>query len=179
MEECVPGETPDTRSGVLDKLSGKAKQVVGNIIGNETLAEEGALQERKADTAEHASRLAADAEQTEHEADLTAKEEHNRLEQARVQAELAEHTRADEIEREARAERAAVAAEAARRETAAAQQAQAEHASLDRKEADVVAERIDGAQEAAEIAQDARRAEAAADALDAAQRNLDEQTTGA
>ena len=172
----MPEETPDTRTGVLDKLTGKAKQVVGNIIGNETLAEEGALQERKADTAEHASRLAADAEQTKHEADLMAKEEQNRLEQARVQAELAEHTRSDEIEREARAERAAVAAEAARKETAAAQQERAEHASLDRKEVDVVAERIDGTQEAAQIEQDARRAEATAEALDAAQHDLDQQT---
>ena len=33
-------------------------------------------------------------------------------------------------------------------------------------------------QEAAEIEEDARRAQAAADALDAAQRNLDQQTTG-
>jgi uncharacterized protein YjbJ (UPF0337 family) len=174
----VPEESPDTSPSVLDKLAGKAKQAVGHIVGNETLAEEGALQERKADTAKHATRLTAEAEQAEREADLTAEQEQNRLRQARVQAELAEQTRADEIEREARAERAAVAAEAVRKEATAAQQEQAEESRLDRKEVDVVVERIEGAQEAAEIEQDARRAEAAADALDAAQRNLDQQTTG-
>ena len=172
----MPEEAPDTNRGVLDKLAGKAKQAVGNIIDNETLAEEGALQERKADTAKDATRLIAEAEQAEREAELTAEQEHNRLEQARVEAELAEQTRVDEIERQEQAERAAIAAETARKEAAAAQQEQAEADRLDRKEVDVVAERIDGAQEAAEIEQDARRAEETADALDAAQRNLDQQT---
>ena len=174
----MPEESPDTRRGVLDKLAAKAKQAVGSLVGNETLAEEGALQERKADTAKDATRLTAEAQQAEREADLTAEQEENRLEQARIEAELAEQTRADEIEREERAERAAVAADVARKEATAAQQEQAEEARLDRQEADVVAERIDGAQEAAEIDEDARRAEAVADALDAAQRNLDQQTTG-
>ena len=174
----MPEDTPDTSGGVLDKLAGKAKQVVGNIVGNETLAEEGSLQERKADTALDATRLAAEAEQAEREADLAAEQEQNRLDQARVEAELAEQTRADQIEREEAAERAAVADEAARKEAAAAQAAQAEQARLDRKQAEVVADRIDGAQKAAQIEQDARRAEATADALDAAQqqpRPADEQ----
>ena len=127
-------ESPDTSGGVLDKLAGKAKQAVGSIVGNETLAEEGALQERKADTTKEAARLTAEAQQAERKADLAAEQEQNRLEQARIEAELAEQSRADEIEREERAERAAVAAEAARKEATAAQQEQAEEARLDRKE---------------------------------------------
>lgn len=174
----MPEETPEPHGGVVDKLAGKAKQAVGRIVGDENLAEEGALQERKADTAKDATRLTAEALQAEREADLAAEQEANRLEQARIEAELAEQSRADEVEREERAERAAVAADIHRKEAIAVQQEQAAEARLDRKEGDVVAELIDGAQEAAEIDEDARRAEAAADALDAAQRNLDQHTTG-
>lgn len=175
----MPDETThDTSGGVFDKLAGKAKQAVGTLVGNDALAREGELQEKKVDTAQEAKILATEADQAERQSALTAEQEANRLDQQRVQAELDERARLAQIDRDEQDAKAAVAQEAARREAAVERQEQLEEAVLDRKEVDVVAERIDGAQEAAEIAEEARNAEAAAEALQAAQRDLEQKTTG-
>ena len=88
----MPETTPTPDGGVFDKLVGKAKEAVGNLLGNDDLAEEGSLQREKADAAEEAARRQAAAEQAEREAALAAEQEENRIEQRRVQAELAERT---------------------------------------------------------------------------------------
>ena len=174
----MPDETTNASGGLFDKLAGKAKQAVGSLVGDDTLAAEGELQQEKVDKADEARRLSAEAEQAERESDLAADQEANRLAQQRVQAELDERARRQELEREEHAAKAEVAQEAVRREATVERQEQLEEAVLDRKEVDVVAAHIDGAQEAAEIDQEARQAEAAAEALQAAQSSLENKTPG-
>jgi uncharacterized protein YjbJ (UPF0337 family) len=171
-------EGPGRAGGLFERVIGKTKEAVGNLIGNDDLATEGELQQTKADKAAEAERLAAEAEHAEKKAEVTAEAEANRIEQQRVQGDLAERERLQQVAREKAQAKVEVERQAARREEAIERQAEAEEKTIQRHEVDAVAERIDGQAEAAEIAQEAKRAEAAADALDAAQRELERQQTG-
>lgn len=159
---------------VFDKVAGKAKEVVGTVIGDETLVEEGELQQRKAATAKTAAELAAEAEQREAQAEVTAEQAANRVEQQRVAAELAERTRVQQLERERTEAEAAIEREAAQREVALERQHAVEERVLDARETEVVVDLADDAREAAAIELEAKRANAAADALESAQRNLEQ-----
>jgi uncharacterized protein YjbJ (UPF0337 family) len=171
-------EGPGRSGGLFEKVAGKAKEAVGSLIGNDDLASEGRLQQTKAEKAAEAERLAAQAEQADEQAEVAAAAETNRIEQQRVNGELAERERLQQIERDKTAAQAEVERNAQRREAVIERQAEAEEAVIERHEVDAVAERIDGQVEAAEIAQEAKRAAAAAEALDAAQRELERQQTG-
>ena len=174
----MPEDTPTPSGGLLDKLAGKTKQALGKVTGNEELIDEGALQTQKAKTTAEVARLQAEAEQAEREAELAAAQETNRVEQARVEADLAERERTGQIARDEQVAKAEVAELDTRKHEVAAAQERAEEAALRRKEVVAMNERIDGAHEAAKIDAEARQAEAVADALDAAQQNLNQQSTG-
>ncbi len=169
-------QNPTPTGGVIDKLAGKAKQAVGNLVGNDDLAAEGELQEEKAAAAKDAARLELEAEHAEREAEVAAEQERNRVEQLRVESELADRARDEQIERVASAEKAEAARLAARKEAVAADLERQDEAEVARHQVEAVAERIDGAQEVAEVEAEAQQAEAAAELLDAAQQNLDQQT---
>ena len=174
-EHEVPGQRS---SGVFEKVAAKAKKTVGRLMGNQDLTEEGELQEAKAETAEDATRLTTEAEQRQREADVAAEQEANRIEQERVQADLARAEREEQIERDRKVEEARVDNESARRRAAVNDQARHDDEMIEHGEQATVAARIDGALEATAISQEAKQAEAAAEALDAAQRELERQQTG-
>jgi uncharacterized protein YjbJ (UPF0337 family) len=166
-------ETPrHAGSGVFEKVAGKAKAVVGRLIGNDDLAEEGELQQAKAKTAQEAAVLMDEAEQRDREADLASEQEANRIERERVEAELAQAERDAQIERERQTEVTRIEQQAARSRAVVSAQADHDDDVLRQREQAVVAAHVEGVIEAAAIKQEARQAEAAADALEAAQRNL-------
>src|SRR5215207_11513770 len=72
VSEAVPNVRPG--SGVVDRVVGKTKEVVGSATDNEDLREEGVLQQQKAAVEEQARKDAADAALSTAEADLTSKE---------------------------------------------------------------------------------------------------------
>jgi uncharacterized protein YjbJ (UPF0337 family) len=158
----------------FDRFAGKTKQVVGNIIGDDTLTEEGELQQRKAETAKEAVELTAEAEQREAEARVKAEQSTNRLAQQRVAVELAERQRIARLEQERATTDASIDREAARREEDLDRQHAAEERILDMNESAVVVDLVDDASDAAQLELEAKRAETAADALKAAQRNLEQ-----
>ena len=106
---------PEKKSGLVDKLAGKVKAAAGNIAGHRDLAEEGELQQAKGARADEAARLEAQAEQAADEARTKAEVESNAVEQARLQAEIDEAERLDDIERQRGAEEARAASLADRR----------------------------------------------------------------
>lgn len=165
-------------SGLLEKIVGKTKKVVGRVVGNDDLAEEGELQHAKAETAEDAARLVAEAEQRDREADLAAEQTANRIEQERVEAELSRIEREDEIEREHDAEKMKIDQQSAHARDVAVDQARSVDQMIRKQEHDVDAARLDGVVEAATIAQRAKLASSAADALDAAKKDLEHHPNG-
>lgn len=161
-------------NSVFDKVAGKAKEVVGAVIGDEDLAQEGELQQEKARAAKAAVELTAEAEQREAEAELKAEITQNRLEQQQVAADLAERTREQQLERERAATQAAVDREALEREAAVRREQLAAERAIDAQETEVVVDLVEDVSAAKEIEREAKQAEQAAEALSSAQRNLEQ-----
>lgn len=159
---------------VFDKVAGKAKEVVGAVIGNEDLAQEGELQQEKARAGKAAVELTAEAEQREAEAELKAEVTQNRLEQQQVAADLAERTREQQLERERAEKQAAVEREALAREAALQREHAAAERVIDAQESEVVVDLVEDVSAAADIEREAKQAERAAEALNSAQRNLEQ-----
>lgn len=169
-----PEGTNATGHTVFDKVAGKAKEVVGAVIGDEDLAQEGELQQAKARAAKAAVDLSAEAEQREAEAQLKAELTQNQIEQQQVDADLAERTRETQLEHERAAAQTEIEGEAREREAALRRQHASEERVIDAQEEDVVVDLVDDASAAAGIEREAERAEKAAEALSSAQRNLEQ-----
>jgi uncharacterized protein YjbJ (UPF0337 family) len=162
----------DAVGGAFEKVAGRAKAMVGRLIGNDDLAAEGELQQAKAENATDAARLAAEAEQRDREAEVAAEQEANRIERQRVEAELARIERDDQIEQERLREVAEIEQQAARSRAIVSDQSRRDDDGIRQRERDIVAADIAGAVKAAGIRQEAKQAEIVADALDSAQRDL-------
>src|SRR4030095_8996698 len=61
LGERMTDETAAPRGGLVDKLTGKVKEAVGNLAGKRDLAEEGELQQARADAAPRAGCVQATA----------------------------------------------------------------------------------------------------------------------
>ena len=70
--------------GIMDKITGRAKQAAGDIAGDERLREEGLAEERKGDAKEEAAK-----------ADLRAEKEREKADQLRREAANLETGRTD------------------------------------------------------------------------------------
>jgi uncharacterized protein YjbJ (UPF0337 family) len=165
---------PEKKSGLVDKLAGKVKATAGKIAGDGDLAEEGELQQAKGTRTAEAARLEAEADQAADEARVSAEVESNALERTRVQAEIDEAQRLDDIERQRRAEEARAASLADEHADAANRLEEAEQSALDRREQAVDDEEARAERRADELERKAAQAEQAADMLAAARRNLEE-----
>ena len=155
-------ETPQhAGGGVFEKVAGRAKAVVGRLIGNDDLAEEGELQQAKVQTAKEAAVLMDEAEQRDREAELASEQEANRIE------------RDEQIERERHREIREIEQQATRSRAMVSEQAHHDDAVLRQREQVVAAAHVAGVIEAATIKEEAKQAAAAADALEAAQQDLD------
>jgi uncharacterized protein YjbJ (UPF0337 family) len=67
--------------GITDKITGRAKQAAGDLLGDEDTKRQGAAEERKAEKKEDLARSEAKAEQAEQEAQRKA-DQVDRLERA-------------------------------------------------------------------------------------------------
>src|SRR5437660_9101693 len=87
-------------SGLLSSIAGKAKEVVGNVVGDERLAREGSLQQEKVDAEKAAAQAEAVAEQREEAAAIDAAKRENELARQRVEVEATSAEREERLERE-------------------------------------------------------------------------------
>lgn len=165
-------------SSLFDRVAAKAKKTAGRLTGNQDLAEEGELQEAKAQTAADADRLSAEAEQRRLEAEVAADEEANRIAAERADAELARIEREEQLERSQKAAEAEVDREFARRRADVVDKARQDDRFITEEEHEVVATTLDGALEATAITREAEQAEAVAEALEDAQRELEREKNG-
>ena len=63
--------------GIMDKITGRAKQAAGDITGDERLREEGVAEERKGDAKEEAAKADLRAEKEREKADQLRREAAN------------------------------------------------------------------------------------------------------
>jgi len=63
--------------GIMDKITGRAKQAAGDIAGDERLREEGVAEERKGDAKEEAAKADLRAEKERENADQLRREAAN------------------------------------------------------------------------------------------------------
>ena len=158
--------TERTSGGLLGKLAGRVKESAGSVTGNEELAREGRLQRAQSEAELEANRRAQEARQRQDQAELERERTETELERERLQNEVAEQERGlraerdrEEAERRAQAEEQQAKAQAEReravRESAA-------EAAAQRAES----ERLEAAKQEIRLEQEARRAEAEADAVD-------------
>jgi len=135
-------EREQTAGGVLGNLAGKAKEAAGSLTGNDDLAREGRLQQAQSEAEADARHEAEQARQREAEADLVAEKTETELERERLQTEIAAADREETIEEQSQAARRAAAEKAEHDKTLAETQS------------------------AVRLEQEARRAEARANAID-------------
>lgn len=132
-------ENAATRSGLVDKLTGKVKEAAGHLAGNRDLAEEGELQQARAAEAGRAARLEAEAEQAADEARIDAELQATAVDQADAEVALNEAERLDEIDRQQGADHARTRTAARSRREELDRQVAANEAALDRRERGVEA----------------------------------------
>ena len=98
LSDALPNVPQGT--GFIDRMKGKAKEIVGSLMGNDELVDEGRLHEQKADAEQTAQKEAAAAAQTAAEAELISKERELAAERERLVAEAAEAAERDRLEHE-------------------------------------------------------------------------------
>lgn len=181
MVDVSPAD--EARKGLLGSLAGKAKEVAGAVLGNDSLAAEGQLQQAEAQTRKDASAREAVAEAEAAEAAQKLAAERAAADSQRIAAEAAAAQRVDDTVRQAEVQEQIVEAEVQRDETMAKRaaeleaeqelqrttaQAQAQLAQADQIEANARREREQEAARAEVAEQAAARARAEADRLAAA-----------
>jgi uncharacterized protein YjbJ (UPF0337 family) len=170
-------DTPeeDLTTGLLDRVKGKTKQVIGNITNNEQLEREGELHEQRADAAQEARRLAAQADAAQEETDLIAREQELAVEEDRLAAEETAAAREERLEREQQATEQNLAREQAQREAEVRSRERATEVVVSHDEDAALRERAQAQQVPNALETEAQRARDAADALkEAADRQADE-----
>lgn len=164
-------EIPErTRGGLAGKLAGRMKQAAGSVLGNEDLAREGRLQQAQVEAEADAAVAAERADQAAAQADLAAERTENEIERERLENEIAARKRDEQIERDRRQAELDAQASAQRDKAGAAAKKQLHERGADVAETVAQTERAATAQQAARLEQEARAAEATADAIDPEER---------
>ncbi len=172
--------TPDSSdaptSGLLDRVKGKAKRVLGSITQDEALEREGEMHEQRADATREAHRLDTEAREEQEVADLVDREQELTVEEARLAAEETAAVREERLERERATNEQNLAREEAQRKAAAVEAERAVEASIDHDEREAVRERVRAQQVPDALESDAQHAREAADQLQrAVNRQRDEE----
>ncbi len=158
--------TDDEGGRFVDRAKAKVKQTAGSLLGDDTLAREGMLEQEKAKAAEQAAEEAYGADLLEKRADVEAAKQRNTIERQRIDAEEIEAALAAQVERDGVAAGQQVEAELSEKQQAERRrQAAQDQAIVDQ---DVVADRqhVAEAAEAALRATQADRAAAAAERIE-------------
>lgn len=167
-------ENAATRGGLVDRLTGKVKEVTGNLAGNRDLAEEGELQQARAAEARHAARLEAEAEQAADEARVDAEFQATAIDQAEAEVALDEAERLNEIDRQQGADQARTRTAARSRREELDHQVATDEAALDHRKRGVEAGAAAAEARAEEIDRRAAAEEEAAATLAAARETVEE-----
>ncbi len=150
--------TPSPAGGMLDKLKGKAKQVIGSVTSNDDLKTEGQLQEKTGDAVRQARQAEVQADQEQAEAEVDAALAENAIEAQRLESEQAAEARQADVERDAAQTQKQIEQQFARREEAADQQAAQEQAAANREQIAAGQSRAKAEGDAARIASLAEQA---------------------
>jgi len=117
-------ESERTAGGLVGKVAGKTKELVGKLTGNEDLAREGRLQHAQGDADEQARRYEAQARREQAAADVAGESASVHAKQERLETEVGRREQHDQIDAQRRqAERNA----AEREQRAAAASAAEQH----------------------------------------------------
>ncbi len=105
MTDAQPAE--QARTGLIAAVTGKAKEVVGAVLGNDSLAVEGQLQQAEAAARKEAGATRAVAEARAESAAETLSREHANADAQKQALNTAAESREDQVRREAAAQRSA------------------------------------------------------------------------
>lgn len=155
-----------TTGGLVGKLAGKAKEVTGSLAGNNDLAREGRLQQAQVEAETEADSAAVEARQTAEEARLAQDRSETELERRRLESELASHERDKQIERDRQEAELAARAEAERNQVEAERQRSLRESVAESAAQQAERERLAAAEDHIRLEQQARQAEAHANAID-------------
>jgi uncharacterized protein YjbJ (UPF0337 family) len=156
----------ETAGGPLGKLAGKVKQAAGSMLGNKDLAREGRLQQAQVEAEAEAARAHAEANQRQAEAEIEAAKAENELERQRLQTEVAATEREAAIDRDQHDRLKNARVQAEQEKVAAESERRLEQSAATRAEQQAEAERLAEEQAAIRLEQEARRSEARANAID-------------
>lgn len=159
--------TERQKSGLLDTVKGKVKEVAGSVLGDEDLERQGELEQDRVAKAKDAERLSAEADQRSEQVELEAAQSANAVERQRLATEAAAADREAAVERERSAAEADVERTFAAREAVLDRQADLEEAAVDRQEDAAARANAHDAAEADRVARLAEQERASAAALDA------------
>jgi uncharacterized protein YjbJ (UPF0337 family) len=181
MVDVSPAE--EARKGLLGSLTGKAKEVAGAVLGNDSLAAEGQLQQAEAQTRKDASAREAVAQVEAQEAAQKLAAEQAAADRQREAAEQAAAARLDAAGREAQVQELVVEADVRRDEAVAKREVELDaQQELERSAARTQAQLAQAAQLEAsgrrEAEQEAARAEAAEQAAARARADADRLAAG-
>ncbi|MCU1453403.1 MAG: hypothetical protein JWN46_1549 [Acidimicrobiales bacterium] len=160
---------------VFEGFEASIKQVVGGLLRDETLVDEGRFTAAKVDRLRHAAELDTIAEQHRAQADAELEERYQADERQRAQAEERARERKAELARKAAADKRKAQANARKAEEAAAQAEAAQEQALNREERRARAKTVSAKQAAAKKERaaltKAESAEATQAALDMSKRS--------
>jgi uncharacterized protein YjbJ (UPF0337 family) len=161
-----PDKPERTSGGIVGKLAGRAKEAAGAVLNDEELSREGRLQQTQVDVETEAKERAAEAQQREAEAELEQEKAETEAERARLENELREKEREEAAEADRR-KAESLAEQRSAEEIAAAEQEKASEESQARTiEIEAERARAEEKRAALRLDQEARQAEATADAID-------------
>ena len=164
-------ETPERAAGGLaGRVAGKAKAAAGSLLGNDELAREGRLQHAAADAARDAEDAREAALQAQNEAELKERRAANEHERRELENELDAEQQQNTAERDRRDAELAARTEAERRAAAAETERQLQEGVADAEDTRAALEHADDVGQAAKLEQEARQADARADAIDPEER---------
>ena len=161
----------EARQGLVENVVGKAKEVVGIVMGDDRLTTEGQVQQAKGEELREAATNEAIAQQQRERAEAEFAEKERKVRQRKAEIARDEAAKEARIEQEKAAAKAQVNREAAARKAAAERTAEVEQAQVDRQQAQVVAKRASKVQKATQKRKAADAARTTAEVLEDARTN--------
>jgi uncharacterized protein YjbJ (UPF0337 family) len=155
-----------TTAGLVGKLTGKAKEAAGSLVGNDDLAREGGLQQAQVEAETDADRFAGEATQQAEEAALAQEKNETDLERQRLQNEVAAQEREQRIGRDRQEADREASAKAERKRAEAERLRSAQESAAESGAERAERERLAAAKDEIRLEQQAREAEAQANAID-------------
>jgi uncharacterized protein YjbJ (UPF0337 family) len=165
-EMSSPDKPQRTSGGLVGKVAGRAKEAAGAVLNDKELVREGRLQQTKVDAEQEARDRAGEARQREAEAELEREQAETKAERELIENEVQEAAREKAADRDRR-EAEKLAEERSAKEIARAENEKASAEAQARQiERQAEQNRNAGKAAAAGLNEEARRAEAEADAID-------------